>query len=284
MARSLRVEYPDALYHVMSRGNAKQNIYIDDEDRRMFLKILEDTSQVYNFICHAYCLMENHFHVIFETPEANLSKIMRDMNGNYAQRFNRRHNIVGHLFQGRYKAFIIEKESYLLEVARYVVLNPVRAKKVDHPRQWRWSSYRATAGMVKTPMWLKVDWILGQFSTNRKNAVQQYRRFIAAGFGRIPTLKEGKEDAILGDQRFVDFIWERTKGSEKIKEIPRSERIVGRRTLEEIFDDINDLEERDKAIIFARKRCGYLNTEIASFLGIDNSTVGKIVNGTYNQK
>ena len=282
MARPLRIEYPDALYHVVSRGNARQRIFFDDKDRRIFLNMIENAVQTHHLLCHAYCLMNNHFHLLLETPEANLSRIMRDIVGNFTQKFNKRHKRAGHLFQGRYKAFIIEKESYLLDVARYVVLNPVRAGMANHPREWRWSSYRATAGMIKAPKWLQTHWILRWFSKNHKKAQQHYRQFIIAGIKSDSPFKNAEGGVVLGDQQFVDWVWEKTNGSEGIKEISRSERIVGRKTLEEIFNNILNRKERDLAIIFARKRCGYLNTEIAFFLGIDHSTVGKIVKGAYN--
>ncbi|KKW44589.1 MAG: hypothetical protein UY95_C0024G0008 [Parcubacteria group bacterium GW2011_GWA2_56_7] len=164
MARPLRVEFKGGLYHVIARGNAKQKIFLDDHDRERFLYWLKDAIRVHNLVLHAYCLMGNHYHVLIETPDGNLSRAMRDVNGHYTQNFNARHERVGHLFQGRYKAFVIEKHSYILAVLRYIILNPVRARLVRHPRDWRWSSYKATAGIVKTPEWLCVDDALLLFS------------------------------------------------------------------------------------------------------------------------
>ena len=128
MARPLRIEFPSALYHVTSRGDRREPIFEDDEDRRKFLRVLAETVDRFNWICHAYCLMTNHYHLVVETPEANLSKGMRQLNGVYTQASNRRHRRTGHLFQGRFKAILVDKDSYLLELTRYVVLNPVRAK------------------------------------------------------------------------------------------------------------------------------------------------------------
>src|SRR4030042_5793823 len=127
MARPLRIEFPGAVYHVTSRGNARQTIFIDDEDRGGFLDLLSIVVERFNWICHAYCLMGNHYHLLIETPDGNLSKGMRELNGIYTQHFNRRHGRVGHVFQGRFKAILVEKDSYLLELCRYIVLNPVRA-------------------------------------------------------------------------------------------------------------------------------------------------------------
>ena len=146
MARPLRIEYDGALYHITSRGNERKAIFRDDEDRIGFLEALQKVNERFNWICHAYCLMNNHYHLIVETPDGNLSKGMRQLNGVYTQYFNRKHHRVGHIFQGRYKSILMEKESYLLEVGRYVVLNPVRAKAVKKPEDWNWSSYRSTVG------------------------------------------------------------------------------------------------------------------------------------------
>ena len=154
MARPLRLEFPGALYHVTSRGNQRGNIFDDNDDRRQFLLVLQEVCHRYNWICHAYCLMSNHYHLLIETPDGNLSQGMRQLNGVYTQYFNRRHGRVGHVFQGRYKGILVDKNSYLLELARYIVLNPVRAGLVRSAREWPWSSYRATAGLTECPGWL----------------------------------------------------------------------------------------------------------------------------------
>ena len=130
MARALRIEYPDAVYHITSRGNARNEIFADDQDRDNFLTVLGVVVKRYNWLCHAYCLMDNHYHLMIETPDANLSRGMRQLNGVYTQKYNWRHSKTGHIFQGRYKSILVEKENYLLELCRYVVLNPVRANMV----------------------------------------------------------------------------------------------------------------------------------------------------------
>ncbi|MFH1404865.1 MAG: transposase [Patescibacteria group bacterium] len=283
MARPLRVQYPGALYHVISRGNACQDIYYDDLDRKKFLDWIENAVETHNLIVHAYCLMNNHYHLLLETPDANLSNAMRDINGNYTQWFNAKHKTAGHLFQGRYKAFVIEKELYLLEVARYIVLNPVRAKLVNCPGQWRWSSYKSTAEVKRTPKWLHTDWMLGFFGKGKKEARELYRKFIKDGKGANDPHKETTNSILLGSPQFVHWIWETcTHGSEELKEHPREQRIVGRPTLNELFEDVETIKERSNTIRIAKKRCGYLNTEIANHLGLSNSTIGKIVNNKYN--
>lgn len=157
MSRPLRIEFTGALYHATSRGDGREVIFLGDEDRYLFLDVLSEVVRGFNWAIHAYCLMDNHYHLLIETSEGNLSKGMRQLNGVYTQRFNRRHGRVGHVFQGRYKAILVQKESYLLELARYVVLNPVRARMVRTPDQWPWSSYRATAGLDPAPSWLMID-------------------------------------------------------------------------------------------------------------------------------
>lgn len=277
MARPLRIEYPDALYHVMSRGNAYQNIFLDDKDRGVFLSNLRDCIALHNLICHAYCLMDNHYHLLIETPDGNLSRAMRDINGNYTQRFNTLHQRVGHVLQGRYKAYVIEKEPYLLEVARYIVNNPVEAKIVEHPKDWKWSSYKATAGLMKQPTWLQIDFTLSLFSKSQQDAQKQYRKFVNEGIEHESPYSEVKKGVILGSPQFVHWIWEtQTNGSEDVKDIPRDQRIIGRPSLEEIFKDQLTKEERNQAICFARFRCGYLTTEIARHASVNRSTVGKI--------
>ena len=157
MARPLRIEYPGAVYHVTSRGNEKKPVFKDDADRENFLNTLQHVNNRYNWICHAYCLMTNHYHLLIETPDGNLSLGMRQLNGVYTQLFNKWHGRTGHLFQGRYKAILIQKDSHLLEVCRYVVLNPVRAKMIEKPEEWKWSSYLATAGKTKPHPCLTTD-------------------------------------------------------------------------------------------------------------------------------
>jgi len=173
MARPLRIEYPGGVYHITNRGNDKKTVFKDDRDRETFLKILTFVNKRYHWICHAYCLMDNHYHLMIETPDANLSLGMRQLNGVYAQARNKRCNKTGHLFQGRYKAIVIQKDMHLLEVCRYIVLNPARAKMVEKPEGWKWSSYRATEGSEAPHPCFTVAWIPGQFSRTRVKAEKE---------------------------------------------------------------------------------------------------------------
>ena len=274
MARPLRIEYKGAVYHITSRGNTRQIIFLDDEDRLGFLKILEEVVARYNWLCHAYCLMTNHYHLLVETPDANLSRGMRQLNGVYTQMFNRRHARSGHLLQGRYKAIIVEKESHLLELARYIVLNPVRAELVRHPRAWRWSSYRATAGEEGTPGFLTVDWILSQFHQDRSRARREYRKFVREGYG-IDVWNELR-GVILGTNRFVEDLKPLLHEKAPVEEIPRRERLVIRPGLDELFAGIVDKSDRNERIYKAVRAYGYTLKEVADALGLHYSTVSVI--------
>lgn len=203
MTRPLRLEFPGALYHVTSRGDRKGAIFLDDIDRHAWLRMLAAVCERHNFLVHSFCQMNNHYHMLVETREANLSHGMQQLNGVYTQHFNRRHDLVGHLFQGRYKSILVQKESYLLELARYVVLNPVRAQLVRSPGEWQWSSYRYFDGVQPMPEWLHTDWLLGQFGPSRFEALQAYRSFVLAGVGARNPLDNIKHQLLLGDAAFV---------------------------------------------------------------------------------
>jgi len=181
MARPLRLEHPNALWHVTARGNAQVDIFRDDADREAFLRILGRTAVLFRWRLYAWVLMGNHYHLLLQTLEPTLSRGMRDLNGIYTQAFNRRHGRVGHVLQGRFKAIVVERETHLMELARYVVLNPVRARLVREASRWRWSSYRATAGSEPAPPWLDVEGVLELFGSSPRRARERYRDFVAEG-------------------------------------------------------------------------------------------------------
>lgn len=279
MARPLRIEYPGAVYHVTSRGNARKKIFRDDQDKENFIETLSSVVKRYNWLCHAYCLMDNHYHLMIETQDANLSKGMRQLNGVYTQRYNRRHGKPGHIFQGRFKAVLAQKDSYLLELSRYVILNPVRAKIVEAPNDWEWSSYPATAGLKTAPDYLTVDWLLQQFGNNRKTAQRQYKEFVQEGIKKDSPWKEMQGQILLGDEMFIEEFKDLLTGKEQIKEIPRSQRDIGRPTLQELFKETKNKAERNKHIYAAHTRFGYTLKEIADHLRIHYTTVSKALNG-----
>ena len=275
MARPLRIEYEGAVYHITSRGNARQDIFLGSDDRTTFLKILGDVVERYNWICHAYCLMTNHYHLLIETPDANLSRGMQQLNAVYTQAFNRRHHLVGHVLQGRYKAILVEKETHLLELVRYIALNPVRAKLVSRPRDWRWSSYRATSRQSESPRFLTTDWILSQFHHDHAKAAKEYRKFVKDGYG-IDVWGELRGGVILGTEGFAEglkpLLWEKSSATE----IPRSERLAVRPRLEELFAEVKDKPARNERIYQAVRAYGYTLKEVAEFIGLHYSTVSII--------
>ena len=271
MARPLRIEYPGAVYHVTSRGNARQPIYRADADRREFLAMLAEAVDRFQWRCHAYCLMGNHYHLLLETPEPNLSRGMRHLNGTYTQRFNRRHGLTGHIFQGRYKAILVEKESHLLELCRYVVLNPVRAGLAESVEQWPWSSYAKTAGLSQAPAFLETAWVLAQFGSDIESARRRYRDFVAGGHGGDPwhQLTGG---GVLGSKAFVDRIQEQVDPG--AQEVPRQSRQLSRPGLEALR---MGSASRGEWMRRAHRQYGYTLAEIASHAGIHYSAVSKLI-------
>ncbi len=221
MARPLRIEFAGAIYHVTSRGNAQEAMYRNDKDRKEFLTILSNTCQRYNWYCHAYCLMDNHYHMLLETNTPTLSKGMKYLNGTYTQFFNRAHRRVGHVYQGRFKGILVEKERYLLELSRYIILNPVRARMVRTAKDWPWSSYRATAGMSQAHSCMPTNWILAAFSKQRKRAQQHYRKFIRQGRDQPPPWESLQNQIYLGSSEFVEDMQCKLDSEQSLKDIPK---------------------------------------------------------------
>jgi REP element-mobilizing transposase RayT len=275
MARPLRLEYEGAVYHVTSRGNAREKIFLVDPDRELFLEVLADTVARFGWVCYAYCLMTNHYHLLIETPEPNLSRGMRHLNGVYTQAFNRRHLRVGHVLQGRFKSIVVEKESHLLELARYVVLNPVRAKIVRSARDWPWSSYRATAGLGVAPPFLEVDWILQQFDRSRARADTAYRGFVKAGRD-VEVWDELRGGILLGSDDFVDKLKPLLSDYQALKEVPRRERLTARPSLAKLFAKASDKTTRNERIREALRLHGYTLQEVGDAVGLHYSTVSRI--------
>jgi putative transposase len=264
VARPLRVEFEHAVYHAIARGNERATIFRDDRDRRWLLAGLDCVVERYGWICHAYCLMGNHFHLLIETPNANLSIGMRQLNGVYAARFNRRHGRVGHLFEGRFKAYLVEKDAYGLGVARYVVLNPVRARLCSHPGEWRWSSYRATAGLEPPPAFLTIDWLLDQLSPDRARAHARYTAFVESA------LQDGTHLEPLGELYFgtLQFAGEKHPPPPYSPEIPARQQRATRPRLDQLFSNGSDAE-----IGAAVHVHGYRLAEVARHLRLHPSTV-----------
>jgi len=275
MARPLRIEYEGAVYHITSRGNARAKVFLTDTDRLEFLDVLGHVVSRFGWICHAYCLMSNHYHLLVETPEPNLSRGMQLLNGVYTQRFNRTSRRCGHVFQGRFKAILVEKESHLLELARYVVLNPVRAKMVRSAKDWPWSSYRATAGLSETPDFLTVEWVLSQFGSRPASSMRAYRRFVSRGRD-INVWEELRAGSLLGSDTFVEQLKPQLAEISPDPNVLRRERVAARPTLEKVFSNVRDRKTRDRRIHDAVRAHHYTLQEVADHLGLHYSTISVI--------
>lgn len=279
MARPLRIEFPGAVYHITSRGNDKKDVFMADRDREDFLNILKGVVSRYNWLCHAYCLMNNHYHLLVETPDGNLSIGMRQLNGVYTQRFNKRQGRVGHLFQGRYKAVVVQKDSHLLEACRYVVLNPVRANMAKSPDEWAWSSYLATAGYKKPHACLEINWVLRQLASDSRPMEKAYREFVRQGAEPGLIWKNVKAQSVFGEDAFMERLAEHIKGKREIPEISKRQRFMNRPPLNDIFsvDAPYDQRERNKKIIEAVDRYGYAQREVAEYLRMHFTSISRIV-------
>lgn len=273
MARPLRLEYAGALYHVTSRGDRREDIYRDGRDREVWLEGLATVCQRFNWLVHAYCLMHNHYHLLVETVEGHLSRGMRQLNGHYTQRFNRRHDLVGHLYQGRYKAILVQREAYLLELSRYVVLNPVRAGLARQPEDWPWSSYRAMIGTASVPDWLDTDAVLSQFGKQRTKAVRAYRRFVMEGEGVPSPLERTRHQLLLGDDAFVERC-QKNQAPDALREVAK----VQRRSIALSLEDYQQrYPTRDEAMARAYGSGAYTMAEIGQHFGVHYMTVSRAV-------
>jgi len=279
MARPLRPQFPGAVYHITARGNNKQNIYYDEPDKIRFLKFLGQTVEQYRWLCHAYCLMTNHYHLLIETPEPNLSRGMKRLNSRYCITFNKKHRRVGHVLQGRYESVVVQKETYLLELCRYIVLNPVRAFMVEKPEEWKWSSYLATAGKEKPQSFLTTDWILAHFGKRSKTACENYINFVYDGIEKDGPWDKVEGGIFLGDP---DFIKETRSwmGEEELSlEIPRIQRKATRPTLNELFPEhiITNKGKRDQQVLEAFQKHLYTQREIAEHLNLHPAYLSQII-------
>ena len=274
MSRPLRIEFPDALYHVTVRGDRREDIFEDDQDRQQFLLVLGQVVVRFNWLCLAWCLMDNHYHLLIQTPDANLSKGMRQLNGVYTQFSNRRHQRAGHLFQGRFKAILVDSDAYLLELLRYVVLNPVRAGMVNNAADWVWSSYRQSVGLEPAASWLSVAALLSQFAGQRELAQQHYARFVAEGIGIVSPWENLKGQIFLGDEQFIVRMHAQHQSAKEDVQIPLQQRRPPPPSLQDIEQQSPD---RNAAIVAAYATGGYSYQQIANHFRLHFTTVGKII-------
>ncbi|HHT9137489.1 MAG TPA: REP-associated tyrosine transposase [Candidatus Wunengus sp. YC60] len=292
MSRPLRLEFEGAFYHVTSRGNLRDRIFFDDKDREKFLDILRRTKQRYGYLLHAYALMGNHYHLFLETPRANISQIMQNINTSYTVYINKRHKRAGHLFQGRFKGIIVDKETYLIVLSRYIHLNPVRAGMVENPEDYRWTSYKEYIGACKgKESMVDTAETLSSFSKTKTAAMKVYREFVTEGIGeRNNPLENAEAGAILGSKIFIAQIRSMLQKWKPDKEVPRLKKLrkvlpvdtvikvccnyYGKKE-EYLLKKGKEKGERQAAIYVSKIMSNAKNTEIGKSFGIQGSTVSE---------
>ena len=289
MARQLRIEFEGALYHVTARGNARQAIYADDRDRARFVDLLAQEVAQQRWRCYAYCLMDNHYHLLLETPEPNLSQGMRRLNGVYTQAFNRRHGRVGHVLQGRFKSILADKESYVMELCRYIVLNPMRAKVVANLDAWPWSSYPATAGTRQASAWLAVSDVLRLFARSDRKAQRAYREFVRDGMGQASPWAQVRGQIFLGDEAFLERMEQLVRG-QRLANVPLAQTQPTRLTPQEVLARVGTVygvavqsllsrshpEAYQCAVWLLRRSANEPLREVAQRFGVSQSRVSHI--------
>ena len=283
MSRPLRIEFPGAAYHVTSRGDRREAIYLDDADRSAQLAIIEQAMERFDAQVLAYCLMENHFHLVLHTRQANLSRLMRHVNGVYTQAYNRRHGLVGHLFQGRFKAILVDRDSYLLALCRYVERNPVAAGMVAAAGDWPWSSYRAHVGAAPTPDWLDRDGLHGHLlghspagARDRLRAARRYAALVSEPHTHDASFWQDalRAQVFLGDEAFVERM-QSLAGPQRMsdKQIPKAQR----HRLRTWQDCLAQCGDRSHALHMAYQECGVTMTALAKQTGLSVSHVSRLI-------
>jgi REP-associated tyrosine transposase len=281
MARPLRIEFPGAVYHVTSRGDRRESIFVDDEDRQSLLEVVAQALSRFDAEALSYCLMGNHYHFVLHTRQANLSLLMRHINGVYTQTFNRRHDKVGHLFQGRFKAIVVDRDAYLLEVCRYVDLNPVRARMVRKPEAWAWSSYRAHVGQTAAPHWLDTKGLHGYLlghparsTADRRRAADRYARLVASVPDASLWDSALRQQIYLGDEAFVERMRALAEPRNSTdNDIPK----VQRRKSRTLAQWMQSCENREQALYNAHTQSAMTMSAIARELGLSISRVSRLI-------
>ena len=281
MSRPLRIEFPGAVYHVTSRGDRREPVFADDGDRVALLDVVALAMARFDAVVLSFCLMGNHYHFVLHTRRANLSRLMRHVNGVYTQTFNRRHGKVGHLFQGRFKAILVDRDTYLLELCRYVELNPVRAGMVAAPGDWPWSSYRAHVGDAPTPQWLDSAGLHGYLlgheprgAADRRRAAARYAALVAAA--PDGSLWDGalRQQIYLGDAEFVERMQALAEPQRVgARETPKAQRSRPA-TLQQWLEGCGSREE---ALRRAHVEGGLSMTALARELGLSVSRVSRLI-------
>jgi putative transposase len=283
MARPLRIQYPGAFYHITARGNERKDIFRDERDRERFLGYLETAVVRYKAVIHVYCLMNNHYHLLMSTPAGNLSQILRHINGAYTVYYNKRHHRFGHLFQGRYKAILIDADEYAAELSRYIHLNPVRAGLANLPEGYPWTSYLNYIGRKKSPGWQRTEWLLRYFGKSPAEAQRKYRAFVQAKVGAAEgnPLKEVVASTLLGGPDFIEGIKRKYLGGRKrnrdVPAVAALTRQTPQKIEEKVWLEFQDMPEHAKkaAIYLSHKFSGLSLNEIGKQFGIRESAVSQ---------
>ena len=278
MSRPVRIEFPGASYHVTSKGREGQTVFLDDEDRGVFLNVVENVVDRFDWLVHSYILMQDHYDLVVEVPGANLSKGMRQLNGVYTQHYNRRHGQEGPIFQGRFKSVLFEKKNYLLPICRHVVTNPSRQDNSQSYSSYKWSSYRPLAGQVRKPKLLHSQDVMGHFGKREKDAQRKYRDYIRQGLKAESPLENRTNQVLLGSPRFLNEMQPILQGERLSKRGPKSAK--RRRSLNVLFKKVTDKprSERNELIKKAHLDHGYTLMEIGDHLGLHYTTVSKVIN------
>jgi putative transposase len=283
MARPLRIEYAGAFYHITSRGNERKDIFKNERDFERFLTYLETAIQRYKAVIHVYCLMSNHYHLLLETPMGNLSQIIRHINGAYTTYYNTKWQRAGHLFQGRYKAILVEADEYAGELSRYIHLNPVRAGITDRPEGYRWSSYQYYIGKKQRPRWLTVDYVLDYFGKKTTAAQKKYSDFVNALIDKEydSPLKETVASTILGGIEFVNKIKDKYLSGKGIDRNLPALRELTKTSIEEIIREVeaalgkNEVLSKKASIYLCHRYSGRTLREIGRHFSIGESAVSQ---------
>jgi len=250
MVRPLRIEYPGAWYHVMNRGRRGEQVFLEEADYKTFLELLMESVELWNLRIAAFCQMPNHYHLLVQTPDANLSRCMRHINGVYTQRFNRLHQFDGQLFRGRYKAIVVDADSYLLQLVRYIHRNPLRAGIVEDLSSYEWSSHRGYVSKLKKWGWLHKDFVLSMLSEDKRQRRRLYREFVAQEDSKeiSQVFEKKKLPSILGGEDFIDWIRGHFFEEKKHIEVPESKTLApGREEIKELVCRIYGVREEDLA-------------------------------------
>jgi REP element-mobilizing transposase RayT len=299
MARQLRIQYPGAVYHITCRGNARQDIYKDNKDRKAFLEILTESQKIYSIIIYSYVLMSNHYHLLIETPKGNISDYMRHLNMRYTSHYNRRHKKVGHVFQGRYKGILVDKETYLTMLSRYIHLNPVRIRgmksmtykeKIQYLSKYKWSSLSGYISKRKKQKFIDYDLVLEEYGGDNDTGRQAYGNIISIDVsGKMDVKEKIVGQSIIGKEDFIEKILDRyLKKDPDTRERPSLRELNGLRIQEDIIkvieedtgkslDEIKRFKgiERNILMDLLYREGGLKNAEIGRLLEVDYSTVSQ---------